>query len=153
MNRQRELQKREQLQDKFHRNKYQMVEEAPRTYSKPKEVVSDSVHLNKTNFESSTTSRFNKDESSRSFEDVELRSTAISCQEKASMKEDNSKGFPEVQASDYNLDHENSPSIHQMTEKDVRDNLPSDTCLLDEMFDKEKADLSDFMDSIPLYDV
>jgi len=153
MLKQRELQKREQLNDKFNKNKYQMVEEAPRTYSKPKEVVSDSLHLNKTNFESSTTSRFNKEESSRSFEEVELRSTAISCQEKASIKGENSKSYPEVQVSDYNLDHEISPSIHQMNEKHEREHLPSDKCLLDEMFEKQNEDMSEFMDSIPLYDV
>lgn len=151
MERERYIHKREFYDyQKPPRNYYGATDEpALQISSKHQEVVSEKLVLSKGSTESSCLNKMQKEDSSKAFFEAEIKSTAVSCQEREPSKDIPSKIYVESQYYDYQMDNDISPQLHQMRKHSDKEPLPNNKSLLDEIYEQGNEELGDFMDSIP----
>lgn len=140
--RQRYLQKKHFMEEKgSFRDHFSSLNETPyQSYTKPQEVVLENAVTSKPKPEPVTEIKLPKEDNSRYFEEAELKSTAVSCQEKNSSKDMRSKNSYDIQYNDYNVDHDISPGIHQSHQKPEKEEADNSKSLLDELFEKSNQE-------------
>jgi hypothetical protein len=133
---------------------YDAMESHNPLYPKPNEVIFEKHSEFKAGLTSQQmpTSRYYRDESHRAVEEAELKSTAVSCQERLPHKEPTSKYYNDIGDSEYELDHASPKLISDKSRERVYHEAQRDESLLDKIFEEQNQEFSgDFMkNSLPL---
>ena len=132
------------------RSHYSHIDENPSLkYSKSREVNSENkISLSKGISEGISLPKSYREDASKSFIEAEIKSTAVSCQERVVNKDMLNKTWPESHYNYYPNDSEMNAPIHQASENMDEVELPNNKSLLDELYEQNNRQLDDFMDSM-----
>ena len=107
------------------------------SYHKQRNVYADKWNNSKTSSEATPNSKNFKEDPSRAFEEAEMKSTAVSCQERITHRDLRLKSPQHIPYDEYQIEHDNlNYEAHQIEEKDEREINPNNKSLLDQIFEQ-----------------
>lgn len=113
------------------------------SYSKQRTMYLDRWNTSKASSETTPNSKNFKEDPSRAFEEAEMKSTAVSCQERINHRDLRLKSPQHIPYDDYQLEHDNSNyEVHQIDDKEDRELNHNNKSLLDQIF--EQNNLMDY---------
>lgn len=143
--RQRQQMRRDLSEDHdMFRSYYQAPDlNSSQSYSKQRMMYLDRWNTSKASSETTPNSKNFKEDPSRAFEEAEMKSTAVSCQERVNHRDLRLKSPQHIAYDDYQLEHDNSNyEVHQNDDRDDKEINHNNKSLLDQIF--EQNNLMDY---------